>query len=389
MGKRDEFTKILENIKIKNSRGDLRTMKKTNKFLAITAALTIGFGGLTAVFTEQPVAKANELQQLKSKNAQLEAEAAKVREQIKDLESQINSSQAKIDELNKENERLAKEIEETTAKMEVKKAELGATLQATQKAGKVGMLDIILGGKDFSDTVNRMALVRTLTTDQQDKVEELDNLEDKLQTDKTKVNENLVTLSEELNNLESAKGEHASTLSGLTSEQRAIIAEIEAMEELNRQMAAARAAQAAPQRGGGGGVTGAANEVSYVASNAAPGGGPLSNLGSNWDGTPYRFGGTGAGGIDCSSFTQQVMAANGKSVPRTSAAQYAGGQKVDKGSLQPGDIVAFNTGGGGVSHVGVYVGNGQFRHADSTRGVTVSNLNSGYWSGAYVGGARY
>lgn len=377
-------------------------MKKSDKFLAITAALTIGFSGLST-FTAQPnVAKAAELQELKDKNAQLQSEVASIREQIKQLDTEIESSQQKIDELTQKIERLEAEIKETTEKMEKRKAELGNMLKATQKTGISGMLDVIFGGKDFSDTMNRMKVVSSLTTEQQEKISEFDALSQKLTADKVEVNEARVEVGEQLASLESAKAERETIESALTQEQRVVMAEIvqkereiAAAQEAARQAQAARVAQVQAQaqaqgqvQGGGGGGQVATAASGQQQAPVASGGG-ISNLGSNWDGTRYLYGGTGAGGIDCSSFTQQVMAANGKSVARTSSAQYAGGQKVGRGELQAGDIVAFNTGGGGVSHVGIYVGNGKFRHADSTRGVTVSDLNSGYWNNAYVGGARY
>lgn len=374
-------------------------MKKSNKFLAITAALTIGFSGLST-FTAQPnVAKAAELQELKDKNAQLQSEVASIREQIKQLDTEIESSQQKIDELTQKIERLEAEIKETTEKMEKRKAELGNMLKATQKTGISGMLDVIFGGKDFSDTMNRMKVVSSLTTEQQEKISEFHALSQKLTADKVEVNEARVEVGEQLASLESAKAERETIESALTQEQRVVMAEIvqkereiAAAQEAARQAQAARVAQvqaqaqAQGQVQGGGQVATAAGgqQQAPVAS-----GGGISNLGSNWDGTRYLYAGTGAGGIDCSSFTQQVMAANGKSVARTSRAQYEGGQKVGRGELQAGDIVAFNPGGGRVSHVGIYVGNGKFRHADSTLGVTVSDLNSGYWNNAYVGGARY
>ncbi|RXK17919.1 C40 family peptidase [Macrococcus sp. DPC7161] len=70
-------------------------------------------------------------------------------------------------------------------------------------------------------------------------------------------------------------------------------------------------------------------------------------------GKSYVFGANSATAVDCSSFAQQVMAAMGKSIPRTTYAQMAAGTPVS--NPQPGDLVFFNGG----SHVGVYIGNGQ------------------------------
>lgn len=109
-----------------------------------------------------------------------------------------------------------------------------------------------------------------------------------------------------------------------------------------------------------------------------------------WD-TRYRYGGTTEKGIDCSAYTGTLLSdVYGLNVSRTSRAQYAESEKVDKGDLQQGDLVFFNTRrrGKGVSHVGLYLGNGYFTHAGSSTGVTISNLSDSYWSSKYIGGGR-
>ena len=68
--------------------------------------------------------------------------------------------------------------------------------------------------------------------------------------------------------------------------------------------------------------------------------------------------------------------------------QYYAFRKVSSGNLQPGDLVFFSTYASGASHVGIYVGNGQFIHAGTSTGVTVSALWEGYWGARYIGAAR-
>ena len=81
---------------------------------------------------------------------------------------------------------------------------------------------------------------------------------------------------------------------------------------------------------------------------------------------------------------------NGKSLPRTASAQYSGTTRVSKDGLSAGDLVFFaGTYKSGISHVGIYIGNGQFVHAaNSSTGVTVSSLNSGYYASHYAGAGR-
>ncbi len=105
-------------------------------------------------------------------------------------------------------------------------------------------------------------------------------------------------------------------------------------------------------------------------------------------GVPYLWGGTTPKGFDCSGYVQYVFNAHGISLPRTSRQQYTAGYAVSKSNLQPGDLVFFNTSGSGVSHVGLYMGDGQFIHSSSSRGVVIANLNSSYWSNLYLGARR-
>ena len=75
---------------------------------------------------------------------------------------------------------------------------------------------------------------------------------------------------------------------------------------------------------------------------------------------------------------------------RTPADQFKQGTAVDKSDLQPGDIVFFaGTYASGISHVGIYAGNGQFIHSPNSRStVSYSDLNSGYWAEHYYGARR-
>lgn len=108
-------------------------------------------------------------------------------------------------------------------------------------------------------------------------------------------------------------------------------------------------------------------------------------------GVPYRYGGTTTSGFDCSGFLKYVYDKFNISLPRISSDQFAGGQAIGKGELSPGDLVFFNTANNGsVSHSGIYLGDNNFIHADSTKGVKISNLeNERYWKNTYFGAKRY
>ncbi|WP_209122646.1 peptidoglycan-binding protein [Alkalihalobacillus sp. BA299] len=100
-------------------------------------------------------------------------------------------------------------------------------------------------------------------------------------------------------------------------------------------------------------------------------------------GTPYKWGGTTRSGFDCSGFLQYVYKQHGKSIPRTTTSIW--GASSPTSTLQPGDLVFFTTYKSGPSHVGIYLGNRQFIHASSSKGVTISNMDISYWNTRYLG----
>ena len=119
------------------------------------------------------------------------------------------------------------------------------------------------------------------------------------------------------------------------------------------------------------------------------------NTAKKYLGTRYVYGGASPSGFDCSGFTMYVYGQHGQSLPHSASAQWQSniGTKVTSASsLQPGDLVFFNdpsrNRGRACSHAGIYIGNGNFIHASSSRsgGVKISNLNSGYYNQYFVGG---
>ncbi len=117
----------------------------------------------------------------------------------------------------------------------------------------------------------------------------------------------------------------------------------------------------------------------------------LVRKGLSYRGWRYRWGATGNGAFDCSGLTQFLYAKEGKYIPRTAREQFAAGQTVEKSAMEPGDLVFFrNTGHQGISHVGMYIGGGQFLHAAGRkRGVRVDDVNKGYYVAHWAGARRF
>lgn len=109
-------------------------------------------------------------------------------------------------------------------------------------------------------------------------------------------------------------------------------------------------------------------------------------LAEQYLGTPYVLGGNGPSSFDCSGFTKYIYAQFGYSLNRTATDQLQNGVSVSRDELQPGDLVFFkyNT-SKPVSHVGIYIGNGEFIHASTNRYVVqIDQMNTGHYANVYV-----
>ncbi|UOO38122.1 C40 family peptidase [Oscillospiraceae bacterium CM] len=108
-------------------------------------------------------------------------------------------------------------------------------------------------------------------------------------------------------------------------------------------------------------------------------------------GYDYVYGGSSPSrGFDCSGFTTYIYKQFGYTISRTASQQYRNnGESIAKTDIKPGDLLFFHTFGSGISHVGIYIGNGQFVHAANSRtGVIISTLDAGYWCRAWVAAKR-
>lgn len=104
-------------------------------------------------------------------------------------------------------------------------------------------------------------------------------------------------------------------------------------------------------------------------------------------GVPYRLGGSGLTGFDCSGFVQYVLRQHAVDMPRTVIEQFGVGDIT--GDVEAGDLVFFQTVGSKASHVGIAIDGETFVHAPNRRGVVrVERLDSSYWASRFIGARR-
>lgn len=114
----------------------------------------------------------------------------------------------------------------------------------------------------------------------------------------------------------------------------------------------------------------------------------VANYAYKFLGKPYVYGAAGPNAFDCSGLTQYVYNKFGIGLSRTTYTQVGEGIKVKRSDLKAGDLVFFNT-EGSISHVGIYIGDGEFIHAPRTgKPVMVSSLSDGYYSERYATARR-
>jgi cell wall-associated NlpC family hydrolase len=155
---------------------------------------------------------------------------------------------------------------------------------------------------------------------------------------------------------------------------------------------------AAAVAGGAAGVGGAVGAGTPPASTVpAPSGGasaagasPTAEAALSWAlaqlGTPYRWGGTGRGGFDCSGLVQAAYGAAGVALPRVAQAQFDAGPALGPADpLVPGDLVFFGSSPGSVGHVGIALGDGTM--VDAPHSGSVVRVDS-IWSAGYLGATR-
>lgn len=350
-------------------------------FAAIMGAILLG-----TVASVDPGAQAapDPIDQAKVRLAQLDEQTSKVQEDY-------TEAQAALDKAQKDLDRSQRDLKAQSDKVATMRKALGrVALSDYQSGGGVSMTTQLVASGDSGQFLSKLATIQNVTERTSVQFQDFQAEQARLKSMKSQAEADRATIESQRNQqaklLADAKKkeqEAKQVVDRLTAQQRA---------ELKRQQAAEAQAAAAhavsrsagrptDQQSALGQPSSSSTQASQTGSQVPipdPSHGVSSRAQSALNfalaqlGKPYIWGGTGPTGYDCSGLMMASWGKAGVSLPRTAAAQYAAGTPVSTSDLQPGDLVLFYP---GITHVGMYIGDGKFIHASSPRtGIKVSVL---------------
>ncbi len=370
----------------------------------------------------------NQYATLQQQQQDLQSKISSQNSQLQSVNQQINLLNQSITLTNQQINVLNTQIADTDAQLTAKTADIAATqkrvddnyalykqrMRAMYEAGNVSYVEVLLSASDINDFLSRTEMLKAVSVHDNDLI-------NSLKTDVQKLKDDQAALQTDRKNLESAQGALAAkqeTLNNQRSQQTQMVEQLKAGITSNQQQiadakkqatqtdaqinaemaaeAAARAKQLAAQQA----AAAAAKSNSGSGGNSQGGGAAiggsvsidqlLSYATSFADGShPYNLGSAGPKYYDCSGFTAKVFAWAGIYLDHSAASQATVGAYVNKNSLQPGDLVCFDTEhSGGITHVGIYLGGGQFVAANTSTGIATASISTSYWSNALRFGRR-
>ncbi|MDR4888066.1 NlpC/P60 family protein [Fredinandcohnia sp. QZ13] len=311
---------------------------------------------------------------------------AQTEEDIKESEAQVHTLQAEIDQLEKEIEARNEILKERARMMQ-------------ESGGTISYLDVIFGAQNFSDFINRVSAVSTIMQADQkiiDEQAEAINLvkekQDTIQETLTSLNSKKEELVAMQGQIEDQKAQNDALKASLQSKEQKTLADIE---DLRASMIAATPAVTTTPTNS----TSTASSTPTASAPAVPTSTPkvtgsistVINAGYKYIGNSvYVFGGGRSaydianGRFDCSGFVHWAFAQAGVSVGASTDSLKNQGTAVSVSDMKPGDLVFFNTYKTD-GHVGIYIGGGKFIGSQSSTGVAIANMTSGYWKNTFNG----
>ena len=372
-----------------------------------------------------------ELNALKKQQEQLAEERAGIQEQADELGSQVTSQTkklaimtAKLSVTNLEIENLSEQIVIYTNSIAEMENELNKNgqkerellekykkrIRVMEENGSVTYISILFGAANFEDFLSRLNCIKEITKYDNGLITEVQDARVRVQNAKTDMESEMAdqesifaVFQEKQADLAAQQVEADAILASLTADSAEYETQLDAVRTLQvslsgqitdmeiklaeqerikaEQVAAARAAAQAAAGN---------NNSWYGDSTGTASGQEIVDYARSFLGVDYVYGGTSPSGFDCSGLVYYCYRHFGYSVNRTATAQSYNGVVVSSSELQPGDLIFFGSVSGGyITHVGIYVGNGQFLHAPHTGDVVkISSLSTNYYTTHYWGARR-
>ena len=335
------------------------------------------------------------------------AQAQNVLNQIREIDSQLayaveayNLANIKLDKIDADLRSNARHLTIARSSLQSAQAHLSARLVHLYTNGaESSAMEVLLGAESLDDLLNRLDAVERVSDQDARVLREVKSFKAEVKSRKLR----LERARTEQASIVAERADQRSSIEGQLRERQRMLSSIKdqiaALEaaEARRQarleaQARARLAASSVQRQAQSDALAPAVEAAVAPSSepsipAAPAAryGGVVGIAMQYLGVPYVWGGASPSGFDCSGFSMYVFAKIGVSLPHYAASQYGMGTAVSRDQLQAGDLVFFN----GLSHMGIYIGGGQFIHAPRSGDVVkISSLSESWYARTWVGARR-
>ena len=289
-------------------------------------------------------------------SARLEDQLDQLNRQADQLVEQYNQSNEALKRIRRSLKGLRAQASGAEADVRKLQAVLGARASAAYVQGAGSAVAAVLGSDDPAAAIARVQVLELLAANDGDLMEQLGVAGKALGERQRELVAAEKSQAAEVDRLAGKKAE----VERAADKTRALLARMRAADRPSTPSRPSDPVAPPPSGGGGGGASGsAAAVVAYARAQV---------------GKPYCYGGSGSACFDCSGLTMMAWQQAGVSLPHSSAAQYSVGRRVSAGELQPGDLIFYYS---PISHVSVYIGNGQRISATHTGDyVRVQSLGS-------------